>query len=139
MKRFHIFCDGGLGNRFNALTSGLAAAKLLGLKPNVIWPTNNWCRASFDSLFDSTLNATDNSLSTLKGQIDNMLPLLHDEYASQALGIAFASAYAYDSIHTLQAAAESHDNDLFYYPALIPAWLPAEALHQAIVALPFHP
>ena len=139
MKVIQIFCDGGLGNRINTLVSGLAAAKLLELEPAVFWPANNWCRATFDQVFDCGLRAEDRTLSDLAGQMQGLLPLLHDQHASQKLGIDFASAYAWPSIAALKSAAHESARGLFYYPALIPAWLPAEALHETLASLHFHP
>jgi len=41
-----IYCDGGLGNRLNALLSGLALARHFGLEHTVHWPVNANCGAA---------------------------------------------------------------------------------------------
>ena len=52
MKKIYVHCDGGFGNRYNVLISGLFLAKTLNLHPVVIWKENNWCGAGFHDLFD---------------------------------------------------------------------------------------
>jgi hypothetical protein len=60
MKILHILCDGGLGNRLNALIGGMLVAEEQGLDVRVSWPLNNWCRADFNELFDYRFNSYDN-------------------------------------------------------------------------------
>jgi len=60
MGRLHILCDGGLGNRLNALIGGLLVAEEQGLSVRVSWPLNNWCRADFNELFSYHFNSYDN-------------------------------------------------------------------------------
>ena len=55
MRQLLIYCDGGFGNRFNALVSGLVLARTLGLAPQVVWPVNNWCGAALGDLFENSL------------------------------------------------------------------------------------
>ena len=76
-----IFCDGGLGNRINALASGLAIARYFGLTYCVHWPINNWCAAPFQKIFANRLNVSTESISQLKGRLDDAVMLLHDEIA----------------------------------------------------------
>ena len=51
MKTLKIYCDGGFGNRFNALSVGLLIAKVGNFKPVILWPSTNWCRSLFQSIF----------------------------------------------------------------------------------------
>lgn len=53
MNKIYVFCNGGFGNRFYSLLTGLYVAYRVGRDPTVIWPVNNWCGAAFDQIFHS--------------------------------------------------------------------------------------
>jgi hypothetical protein len=55
MSKVFIYCDGGFGNRFNSLISGLFLAKACDREPLIIWPKTRWAEASFIDIFDSNL------------------------------------------------------------------------------------
>lgn len=132
MKRIHIYCDGGFANRYNTLVSGLAAARELSLNPLVSWPCNNWCQASFEDVIDYQVEVDRRSISQLKGDIDTLTPLLQDELGARTLGVEFNSAYAYKSLDDVRAQALAHSQGLFYYPALVPSWIPPLAVSAAV-------
>jgi hypothetical protein len=136
MKEIYIFCDGGFGNRFNALISGLALASRLNLRPIIYWPLNNWCRAPFEKIFDSEYNVRINSLSELKGTVGQFLPMLHDESAATILGISFKSAYEYSSIAHVRQAINDYEG-LIYYPALMPKYVADEDIAAALIEIKF--
>ena len=50
MKILNIYCDGGFGNRFNALVVGLLIAEVGNFKPVIFWPSTNWCRSLFKNI-----------------------------------------------------------------------------------------
>ena len=79
--RFIIFCDGGIGNRINALISGLAIVRYFELPYQIHWPINNWCAAAFEDVFESQESISTLSIKDLYGQMGDALPLLHDEIA----------------------------------------------------------
>ena len=121
---FQIFCDGGLGNRMNTLLSGLAAAKILGYKPKIIWPRNNWCRAAFEDIFLERPDVSTLTLTDLAGTLDDTVVLLHDQIGADTLRTNFHSAYSYASIEDFCEKISSAGKNVFYYPALVPSWLP---------------
>jgi hypothetical protein len=133
----HIFCDGGIGNRINALISGLAIARHFGLAYRVYWPTNNWCSAAFSDIFQNIEPVCELSLSDLKGKMDGARMLLHDAIASECLGVEFASAYAFESMEDFKGRALHDGRPLFFYPALMPEWVPAVLVHEALKGLAF--
>jgi tetratricopeptide (TPR) repeat protein len=135
--RLIIFCDGGIGNRINALISGLAIARYFELPYQIHWPINNWCAAAFEDIFESRESISILSIKDLHGQMGDALPLLHDDIAAQSLGIAFGSAYAYSSMEDFSAKALALDQTMFYYPALMPTWVPAPLIHAALRSLQF--
>jgi len=136
-KIIHIFCDGGIGNRINALISGLALANHFSLKIYVYWPINSWCGASFQDIFQNSLHIKTNALNQLAGEFVNAKFLLHDEIGAQFLNVSFASAYDYQTLDDFQLRALSCSSDIFFYPAIIPQWIPEELIHQALVQLIF--
>ena len=131
-NRLQIFCDGGFGNRLNTLLSGLAIANLFGLRATVFWPRNNWCQAAFDDIFSNKFDISEQSLSDLAGTLDNAIVLLHDQLGADTLRVPFHSAYAYASTDDFSAQALATGKDIFYYPALIPPWLPMDLVAGAI-------
>lgn len=135
--RFVIFCDGGLGNRINALISGLAVARHFQLSYRVHWPVNNWCAAAFSDIFSNLENVSTDSLKKLTESITNSYFLLHDEIAAQTLGVTFESAYGYSSLDDFQVKAIASCKTIFYYPALIPQWIPTGLIHGALQTLKF--
>ena len=135
--QFIIFCDGGIGNRINALISGLAIAHKLGLSYRIHWPVNNWCAAPFASIFDNQEPISDLSISGLHGRLDDAQMLLHDEIASKALGVEFQSAYRFESLDDFANQCVTGGKSIFYYPAIMPAWVPEKLIHAELRALQF--
>jgi hypothetical protein len=137
MSAFMIYCDGGIGNRITALLSGLAVARHFNLAYQVHWPVNNWCAAAFEDIFSSPEPISLLSLKDLQGQMGEAVMLLHDDIASKALGCGFASAYAYASMEDFAAKALSQGRTVFFYPALMPDWVPMAAIHEVLRSLDF--
>lgn len=131
-NRIQIFCDGGFGNRLNTLLSGLAVANLFELRATVYWPRNNWCQAAFGDIFSNNFDISEQSLSDLAGTLDNAIVLLHDQLGADTLRVPFHSAYAYTSTDDFSTQALATGKDIFYYPALIPPWLPMDLVADAI-------
>ena len=132
-----IYCDGGIGNRINALLSGLAVARHFKLEYQVHWPVNNWCAAAFEDIFSTPEPISLLSLKDLSGRLDEAVMLLHDEIASQALNCAFASAYDYASMADFENKALNKGQTVFFYPALMPDWVPMAAIHEVLRSLDF--
>ena len=134
-----IYCDGGFGNRLNALFSGLALAQALQLPHTVFWPRNNWCQAGYTEIFLPGAVVDERTLGTLAGTLDGCVPLLHDTLASDVLKIPFESAYAYASIDDFTQRAVATGRDLFFYPAVMPAWIPRDLVTEQMRACIFQP
>ena len=136
-SNIHIFCDGGIGNRINALISGLALANQFALKSTIYWPINSWCGASFEDIFQNLLYVKTDAINELAGKFDHAKIMLHDEIGAQFLKVPFSSAYEYQSLDDFQLRTLSSNCDIFFYPALIPEWIPEELVHQALADLHF--
>jgi hypothetical protein len=136
-SNIHIFCDGGIGNRINALISGLALANQFALKSTIYWPINSWCGASFEDIFQNLLHVKDDAINELAGKFDHAKIMLHDEIGAQFLKVPFSSAYDYRSLDDFQLLALSSNCDIFFYPAIIPEWIPEALIHKALSELRF--
>jgi len=135
--QFIIFCDGGIGNRINALVTGLAIAHQLGLTYRIHWPVNNWCAAPFSSIFANTEPISEVSISGLRGMLDDAHMLLHDDIASKVLGVGFHSAYRFETMDDFANQCVVSGKPIFYYPAIMPAWVPETLIHAELRALKF--
>jgi glycosyltransferase involved in cell wall biosynthesis len=135
-KRFAIFCDGGLGNRFNSLFSGLALASHLGVEPEIYWPLNNWCAAPLSDLFANPPMATNRLWRDMGGVVNGMMPLLHDAVTAQAVGAQrFVVPYQIQSIAQFVSFFQEQALGVVYYPALIPPCVSEADMQKAISSL----
>ena len=121
-----IYCDGGFGNRLNALFTGLALARALNLPATVFWPRNNWCQAAYTDIFLPGPTVDERSLRSLAGTLGDSLGLFHDAMGAEAVQLPFASAYDYASIADFAARALVGQRPVFFYPAIMPAWIPLD-------------
>ena len=96
-----IYCDGGLGNRLNALLSGMAIVHYFGIDYVIHWPANQWCAAAYSDILGQDSHVSTASLISLNGTLGDHAMLLHDSIAADALGVPFASAYDYTSLDDL--------------------------------------
>ncbi len=133
----HIFCDGGIGNRINALISGLALAERFAMHSIVYWPINSWCGAAFKDIFDNTLDIRTEALDALAGKFGHAKIMMHDEIGAQFLKVPFASAYDYQSLEDFELRGLPTSGDLFFYPAVIPQWIPDALIHASLQSVQF--
>ncbi len=137
-KTFFIYCDGGFANRFNSLVSGLAISRLLNVEPEIIWPVNSWCGARFEALFDSYLPVVATELVELKNNndLDGFIVVTHEDQ-STFLNVPYISPYGFDSVESFASFVSQAALGVFYYPALIPDWIPKNAIETAVRDLSF--
>ncbi len=136
VKKFLIFCDGGFGNRYNALISGLGIAEALKLPYQVYWPNNNWCQASFSEIFENNIQVKDTKISELAPELSNYHALLHDEIASKIINRTFNNVYGFNDIKEFEEKILNEEL-IFYYPAMIPKWIPDAQIAATIKSLKF--
>ena len=130
-----IFCDGGFGNRYNSLISGLALAEMCGLEVLVYWPKNSSCEAGYNDIFVTTLSISELTLPELSGTLDDAFCLLHDTLGSETLKVPFHSAYDYPTVEGFAEQVLNNYSRIFYYPALIPTWIAENSIQRAVKAL----
>lgn len=137
IARLTIFCDGGIGNRINSLVSGLAIAHHFEIPYCVHWPENNWCAAGFSDIFRSQHPTSTLSIKSLRDQFKDSVVLLHDHIASDALNVVYGSAYDYESMRDFEQKVLSTGKNIFYYPAVLPKWIPFELVRKELKNLDF--
>lgn len=123
MRRLLIYCDGGFGNRFNALVSGLVLARTLDLSPQVVWPVNNWCGAACRELFANELDVVERELATFVPERGRYQYFIVED----RLGIAdrWSTPLQMPGWDAVRALLGSSTQDIFYYTALIPPFIGA--------------
>jgi len=120
-----VYCDGGFGNRFNALVSGLLLARRTGRAPLFVWPVNNWCGAAFAELFDMHLPVVERELASFAAERDRYAYLMVEDRLGLANGQAggFTDPMRMSRWQELDAFAEHSRAPIFYYTALVPGFM----------------
>ena len=140
IKKINIFCDGGFANRLNSLLSGLYLSKITKYEPIIFWPSNNWCRASFNDIFLNTnynvINYELPKVRTIVNKLDDMCIMLHDTIASDNLSVKFNSAYRHNNLNDFLSELETNkNNEIFYFPVIIPTWINNEHIKDSFKLL----
>jgi len=133
MRRLVIYCDGGFGNRFNALVSGLVLARKLALSPQVVWPVNNWCGAHLSDLFEDEWPVAERELASFMPERERYQYLIVED----RLGLAdsWVSPLQLASWDALRQLLSGSDRDIFYYTALIPPFIGAAEVTAQVQAM----
>ncbi|CAK0749748.1 hypothetical protein CCP3SC1_180027 [Gammaproteobacteria bacterium] len=133
-RELHIYCDGGFGNRFNGLISGLIIAEGSGLRPIVIWPVNNWCGAAYTEIFAGDQLAIDRELASYVPEKDNFHYLMGEDHLK--MGVSYVSPLLLPDWSATLGYIRESERDVFYHTPLIPGYLDNEAIMRQIRALP---
>lgn len=132
-----VNCDGGLGNRINALILAKALA-VESVKVIINWPVNTWCEAEYYDLFDDeNVKITSNSLAEVADRVNPHSMYFHDDISSKLLGVPFKSVYKFNNIYDFIATGLSRNDCSLAYPALIPPWMSMERVTQAVNSIKF--
>lgn len=73
-----VLCDGGLGNRLNALLFALVLKARYGHPWEIAWPLNNWCGAAFEQVFVTDLPVSRNSILDFRARQEQYQLLMHE-------------------------------------------------------------
>lgn len=132
--KIYIHCDGGFGNRFNVLLSGLYLAGHAGLEPKIIWNSNNWCGAKFAELFDCNLPVEPFDYRTFFQQ-HNTTNIIHENQFHQPIVSYQPNSF---NLNTLKSFIHYQGRDVFYFTNLIPGWVnKTELLSIVVPQVPF--
>ena len=134
-RSIYIYCDGGFGNRYNALLSGLVVAELAGLEPTIVWPTNNWCGASFEEIFEKPMNVINRELSSFVAEKERFHHLMEEDHLK--MQVSFLSPRAITDFEQVRQFIDASTKDIFYYVALVPACINIGQISKHLVANPF--
>lgn len=136
MSKAFIYCDGGFGNRYNSLLSGLFLAWACKKEPLIIWPQTRWTEASFTDLFDSKLTEfTSFDKETFFTEY-NPINLVHwnpwgaNVEQHNCMGI-------YMGID--QFLKDREDRNILFYTSIICPWVDTNNLKPIIDLIPFQP
>jgi hypothetical protein len=118
--KIYIHCDGGFGNRFNVLVSGLYLAEQFRLDPWIIWKPNNWCGAELADLFDTKFN-TYNEFDRFSFFQQPVTALIHENQFGQ--NIAYQDPRQFGSVVDVKNFVLSRNQPVLYFTNLIPPWV----------------
>lgn len=135
MKSIYIYCDGGFGNRYNAMLSGLSIADASGLNPIIVWPINNWCGASYEDIFEHPRNAQNRELTTFVDEKDAYNHLMVKDHLG--MNVPNISPLDFTSFDSLLAHIKTTDKNVFYYVATIPECIDINLIKKHMLANPF--
>lgn len=136
MSKAFIYCDGGFGNRFNSLLSGLFLAWACNREPLIIWPQTRWTEASFTDIFKSDLKeftAFDKNTFFLEYDPINLVhwnPWGANVEQHNCMGI-------YMGID--QFLRDRQDRNIMFYTSIICPWVDINNLKHIIDLVPFQP
>lgn len=123
----YILADGGLGNRLACTVGGLITADRLNLQPVICWPSNNWCGAFFQDLFD-TQGREHNTLGIrdLFHEWADRVFLIHENQIGASLRHVVG--------HGINGEKSAQDlgKDVVFYSARVPGHLPHDTVIDQI-------
>ena len=136
-RSIYIYCDGGFGNRYNALLSGLVVAELADLEPIIVWPTNNWCGASFEDIFQKPMTVVNRELSSFFAEKEHFHHLMEEDHLQ--MQVPFLSPRPITDFEQIRQFINASSKDIFYYVALVPACIDMTQIRKHLLANPFRP
>jgi len=135
-KEIYIHCDGGFGNRFNSLVVGLLIAKVANYKPIILWPSTNWCRSSFNSLFDYDANIIEDSLLYFSQKYDDYQFIMHNNFLHFSVPVYHPNAF-HDLSSLVEFIEKSNFDKVVYNNDSIPNYCFCDELYEVISDLKF--
>lgn len=130
MKTINIHCDGGFGNRFNALVTGLFLAARHNLRPMILWPLNNQVGARFDEIFDTNLSHVTENVKNLAKSISTT-NILHGPYINPDR----PWTDIHSNLFTIDNVIQSSQQDLIVTTDSIPSYVDIESIKNNVIPL----
>jgi hypothetical protein len=121
VRALHIYCDGGFGNRFNGLVSGLLIARATGLEPVIVWPRNNWCGAGYGDLIENAATVLECELAAYAPEADRYHFFMTEDHLK--LGVPNLSPLLTASPLAMLQWIGASPRDVFFHSPLIPGFL----------------
>jgi hypothetical protein len=130
MRTINILCDGGLGNRLNALIGGLILSETLHARTKVFWPQNNWCGCSFGDLFAGSLDVSNQGIRHVFSLDPNSAYLIHENQINAPLRTVInPTQEGWAQLRTMAT-------DVVYYHNSIPGWITRDQILKVLQSLP---
>lgn len=133
----HAYCDGGFGNRLNALLTGMVLAKLTNLELKVIWPINNWCGARYSEIFATPLPVVERELIEYVAERGQYQYLMTEDHLKQQ--VDYRSPLGFEHLTDLLDHLQASSLPVFLYTPLLPTCLPHEQVLDCLRQLAFMP
>ena len=130
MRIVNILCDGGLGNRLNALIGGLILAEDLQARAKIFWPNNNWCGCSYGDLFAVDLDVSNQGLRHVFGINPDSAFLIHVNQLKTPLKTVL------NQTQESWALLRTRDADVVYYHDSIPTWITRDRILKTLGSIP---
>lgn len=129
----HVLCDGGLCNRLNALIFALILQRRYGHPWTISWPRNNWCGASFDSLFKAALPVDERSIEDYKAVQHEHRLLMHENQIGfdPSRLVINRQLVSYDDYEQHLSSGES----IVYFNSLLPSFVTLADVRDALSLL----
>ena len=128
MNKLFIYCDGGFGNRYGTLLSGLAVSNYYNLIPVVNWRDTSACRLPFNDIFDNKEIAVIDE--PLQNFTDCVL-MMHQDFV---IGKKNYNINSFSGIETLPI---SDEGNYVYNNNWIPEWMDEELIIKSGKKIPF--
>jgi len=129
-RSIYILADGGLGNRLAGIIAGLITADRLDMRPEICWPSNNWCGCRFDDLFDDNDHDVNRlGIRDLFHEWSDRVFLIHENQIGANLRYQHAHGRSGEQL------ARNMDKDVVFYTARVPEHLPADLIPKALSRL----
>jgi hypothetical protein len=144
-NKFSVFCDGGLCNRLNSLVVALIVAKQLDVELVVYWPSNNWCEANFEEVFDLDEFKLIHSIKVLnldQRQVqlqNNDCCLVAHERQTFEVELSFNPNTYFNWKQLIERIRRNlRYRNVIYFNSTIPFSVPTQSLSKAVASLPWN-
>lgn len=132
-KHLIAYCDGGLGNRLNALIGAIWFARQLHLQLSISWPLNRWCAAPLEDLLDTPYPVDRRSMPELNEQCASHVLLAHARQAFTLPGNFNPDRVLWPRslLDQLRAALQRADG-MVYFNSLVPAYISRSTIEDIV-------
>lgn len=136
-RTLHAYCDGGFGNRLNALLTGMVLAKLADMKLQIIWPVNNWCGARYSDIFTTPQQVAERELVEYVAERGQYQYLMTEDHLNQQVN--YRSPLEFEHLTNILDYLKTSNFPVFMHTPLIPTCLPQEQVLICLRQLSFMP
>lgn len=133
MQKHYVLCDGGLGNRLNALIFALVLVERYGGEWSISWPLNNWCGANFEDLFECAYSVNCNGIDFYKDREQGHILLMHENQIGFD-SAQFVNNRGLDHWSEYDKIFETSQS-IVYYNNIIPPFVGPDELGRALAQL----